>query len=35
MSLFDFFFPGVAQATHLRRLADATLLAGVHALIVC
>ena len=24
MSLFDFLFPNIAQATHLRRLADAT-----------
>ena len=31
MSLFDFFFPDVAQAAHLRRLADATAQVGMQA----
>lgn len=31
MSLFDFLFPDVAQATHLRRLADATAQASMQS----
>jgi hypothetical protein len=31
MSLFDFFFPDVAQASHLRRLADASSLAATQS----